>query len=268
MLSGQLLYPGAKETGYQGVGAARAVRRGVRVKQADGEGELGSRLFYDEYVRQRGGQEHPVGGLSQPAVGHLAESEHALDHPNRVLDLQADARLRAFTLGVLRRTIISRQLRHPEHSSGGVVWWLSHDLIDQALERLDAGGRFAAADGHRAPRGKPRHRLERTRAPHARPGWQAWMNAKPRLDASPLVGRDDVLVFAQWPPFPPLPDSPSASASLRNTSPKCRRSCSYNTLRRYFGIKLSSPGESHPRALPEPDVNLSIHPAPIVQPLI
>jgi hypothetical protein len=28
----------------------------------------------------------------------------------------------------------------------------------------------------------------------------------------------------------------------------------------------SSPGESHPQALPEPDVNLSIHPALIVQP--
>ena len=28
----------------------------------------------------------------------------------------------------------------------------------------------------------------------------------------------------------------------------------------------SSPGESHPQALSEPDVNLSIHPAPIVQP--
>ena len=28
---------------------------------------------------------------------------------------------------------------------------------------------------------------------------------------------------------------------------------------------VSSPGESHPQALPEPDVNLSIHPAPIVQ---
>ena len=31
--------------------------------------------------------------------------------------------------------------------------------------------------------------------------------------------------------------------------------------------KLSSPGESHPQALPEPDVNLSAHPAPIVQPM-
>ena len=30
---------------------------------------------------------------------------------------------------------------------------------------------------------------------------------------------------------------------------------------------MSSPAESHRQALPEPDVNLSIHPAPIVQPL-
>jgi len=29
--------------------------------------------------------------------------------------------------------------------------------------------------------------------------------------------------------------------------------------------QVSSPRESHPQALPEPDVNLSIHPAPIVQ---
>ena len=30
--------------------------------------------------------------------------------------------------------------------------------------------------------------------------------------------------------------------------------------------KVSSPGESHPQALSEPDVNLSAHPAPIIQP--
>lgn len=29
---------------------------------------------------------------------------------------------------------------------------------------------------------------------------------------------------------------------------------------------MSSPGESHPQALSEPDVSLSTHPAPIVQP--
>src|SRR5207244_7081108 len=30
-------------------------------------------------------------------------------------------------------------------------------------------------------------------------------------------------------------------------------------------VRLSSPGESHPEALAEPDVNLSAHPAPIKQ---
>jgi hypothetical protein len=29
--------------------------------------------------------------------------------------------------------------------------------------------------------------------------------------------------------------------------------------------EVSSPGESHPQALSEPDVNLSAHPAPIIQ---
>jgi len=37
--------------------------------------------------------------------------------------------------------------------------------------------------------------------------------------------------------------------------------------RRYSRIAMSSSvGESHPHALPEPDVNLSTHPAPIDQP--
>jgi hypothetical protein len=30
--------------------------------------------------------------------------------------------------------------------------------------------------------------------------------------------------------------------------------------------EVSSPEESHPRALAEPDVNLSAHPAPIIEP--
>ena len=34
------------------------------------------------------------------------------------------------------------------------------------------------------------------------------------------------------------------------------------------GDESSSPGESHPQALPEPDVNLSIHPALIAQPSV
>ena len=32
-----------------------------------------------------------------------------------------------------------------------------------------------------------------------------------------------------------------------------------------FSLKESSPGEFHPQALAEPDVNLSAHPAPIIQ---
>jgi hypothetical protein len=45
-------------------------------------------------------------------------------------------------------------------------------------------------------------------------------------------------------------------------------------LQGFFGIslgpandhKVSGPRESHPRALSEPDMNLSAHPAPIIQP--
>jgi len=43
----------------------------------------------------------------------------------------------------------------------------------------------------------------------------------------------------------------------------------YTALRGHSAgyVKLSSAGEFHSHALPKPDVNLSIHPAPIVQPL-
>ncbi len=33
-----------------------------------------------------------------------------------------------------------------------------------------------------------------------------------------------------------------------------------------WNVGVSSPRESHPRALAEPDVNLSAHPAPIIEP--
>jgi hypothetical protein len=33
------------------------------------------------------------------------------------------------------------------------------------------------------------------------------------------------------------------------------------------GVLVSSPGEFHPQALSEPDLRLSPHPAPIIQPL-
>ena len=38
------------------------------------------------------------------------------------------------------------------------------------------------------------------------------------------------------------------------------------TLQSEADDEVRSPGESHPQALSEPDVNLSVHPAPIIQP--
>ncbi|MCX6055789.1 MAG: hypothetical protein NTZ74_12930, partial [Chloroflexi bacterium] len=47
-----------------------------------------------------------------------------------------------------------------------------------------------------------------------------------------------------------------------------------NPMQSFFGFsfssandhKVSGPRESHPRALSEPDMNLSAHPAPVIQP--
>jgi hypothetical protein len=38
----------------------------------------------------------------------------------------------------------------------------------------------------------------------------------------------------------------------------------HDYVNRFSFIWVSSPGESHPQALAEPDVNLSAHPAPII----
>ena len=56
----------------------------------------------------------------------------------------------------------------------------------------------------------------------------------------------------------------SASATFAGQSESAADSVVRRTL--LDSRKLSSPAESHRQALPEPDVNLSIHPAPIVQP--
>jgi len=48
---------------------------------------------------------------------------------------------------------------------------------------------------------------------------------------------------------------------LKQLDPQYRRA---SLARRTVGV--SSPEESHPRALAEPDVNLSAHPAPIIEP--
>ena len=42
----------------------------------------------------------------------------------------------------MRRAVV----HYPEHPARCVVRWLAHDLIDQALEGRNAGGRFAAAE--------------------------------------------------------------------------------------------------------------------------
>src|SRR3954471_12648361 len=60
--------------------------------------------------------------------------------------------------------------------------------------------------------------------------------------------------------------STSASLNMHSrhaqaTRPPYRRA---SLARRTVGV--SSPGESHPQALAEPDVNLSAHPAPIIEP--
>lgn len=123
----------------------------------------------------------------------------------------------------MRRAVV----HDPEHAPRGVVRWLAHDLIDQALERRDAGGRFAAAEhlGAMDVQGSQvrpsatacvlvlhAHRL-------ARSGRQARMDAQPRLDAGLLVGRDDELVLAQRLPLPaPLvqvQDAPGLELELR-----------------------------------------------------
>jgi hypothetical protein len=44
----------------------------------------------DEQIRQRRGDEQPIGILRQPTVAHLHEPEHALDHPEQVLDLNPE----------------------------------------------------------------------------------------------------------------------------------------------------------------------------------
>src|SRR5678815_4129907 len=50
-------------------------------------------LPHHEEIRQRGGHDEPMPVLRQAPVTHLGEPEDALDHPDRMLDASADARL-------------------------------------------------------------------------------------------------------------------------------------------------------------------------------
>ena len=126
-------------------------------------------------------------------------------------------------LATMRRTIV----HDPEHTARCVVRGLAHDLIDQALERGDAGSRFAAAEHLGVMYVQCRQVGPSTATGvlmfHAhclgRCGWQAWMDAQACLNAGFLVGRDDELVFAQRlslpAPFVQIQDSSSLGLEMR-----------------------------------------------------
>ena len=61
--------------------------------------------------------------------------------------------------------------------------------------------------------------------------------------------------------------SASSSPNFLSLFPQCfvEPHCVILLLKATY--KVSSPRESHPQALSEPDLNLSAHPAPIIQPL-
>src|SRR6266536_4073244 len=56
-------------------------------------------------IGQRGGHEQAVRILGQATITHLSKAEDALDDPDRVLDLGADARLGAVLGALLRRQV-------------------------------------------------------------------------------------------------------------------------------------------------------------------
>ena len=123
----------------------------------------------------------------------------------------------------MRRAVV----HDPEHAARGVVRWLGHDLVDQTLEGRDAGADFTAAE-HLGAMHVQRSQVRPGAAAsvlvlHAHRltglGWQARMDAQPRLDAGLLIGRDDELVLAQCLPLPaPLvqvQDAPGLGLEVR-----------------------------------------------------
>ncbi len=106
----------------------------------------------------------------------------------------------------VRRAVV----HDPEHAPRGVVRWLAHDLIDQALKGRDTGSRFAAAEHFGAMHvqcGQVRpcaatHVLVLHAHGLACCGGQARMDAQTRLDAGLLVCGDDKFIRAQRLPLP------------------------------------------------------------------
>ena len=101
-------------------------------------------------------------------------------------------------------------VHNPEHSPGIAIRWLRHDLGNQAIERLDAGGLLATAKELRAmnihrsqvrPGAAPRILVLDTSG-LARTGRQGGMLANARLDAGLFVSREHELVVSQRAAFP------------------------------------------------------------------
>jgi len=109
-------------------------------------------------------------------------------------------------LAAMRRAVV----HDPEYAPGAAIRWLRHDLGNQAMERLDAGGRLAAAEEFRAmnvhrgqigPGAAPRVLVLDTSGLSGT-GRQGGMLSKACLDAGLLVGGEHKLVVAQRMAFP------------------------------------------------------------------
>lgn len=115
----------------------------------------------------------------------------------------------------------------PEHSPGVAIRWLRHDLGNQTIERLDAGGLLATAEELRAmnihrgqvrPGTAPRVLVLDTSG-LAGTGRQGGMLSNARLDAGLLVSREHELVVSQRAVFPvprvQVQDAPGFRDKLR-----------------------------------------------------
>ena len=92
-------------------------------------------------------------------------------------------------------------------------------------------------------------------------GHAVGIHAEPR-------GTKDLDIFIKSDPCSPSTEERcvAAASSCSTHNSNCSISLSRFSLRFPNCIWVSSPRESHPRALAEPDVNLSVHPAPITEP--
>ena len=126
-------------------------------------------------------------------------------------------------LAAMRRAVV----HDPEHSPRVAIRWLGHDLGDQAIERLDAGGLLATAEELRAMnihRGQVRpgaaaRVLVLDTSGLAWTGRQGGMLSNARLDAGLFVSGEHELVVSQRAAFPvprvQVQDAPGFGDKLR-----------------------------------------------------